>query len=254
MWKLTKGNKDMLKVMCEKCKLAIQKTQADYTLDLSVLGDCVVEPKINITVADYIRIMKSTFSKTVELTKRIHKENISDSPYDLLFVGGSTRCPFLRKWIEDELNHKAVEFDYDPDKIVAQGASYCATLIESGEFEIQVLETINQAVSLKTQGNIAEVLIPEGTKLPFETMKPVTNSEDGTGIDLSLYQGDSINVDNNTFIGQMNYNLSSFKKAHTAVVYITIFVECDGTIHLKCKEPMHDEVEVILQTAEVDKC
>lgn len=252
MWKLTRENKDKLKVMCETAKLAIQKTRSSYTLDLTSLGDCVVTPKIEITVNEYIKIMKSTFSKTVELAKRIHREAISDSPYDLLFVGGSTRCPFLREWIEIELDHKAVPIDYDPDRIVVQGASYCAELIASGEFEIQVLETINQAISLETEGKMAEVIVNEGTKLPFEVMKPITNSKDGTGLTLNLYQGDSINVENNTFIGQMKYELSDFKKAYTAVVYLTICVTSDGTIHLKCKEPMHEEKEVIMQTTGVN--
>ena len=191
--------------------------------------------------------MKATFKNCLILTKRIITKAVSEGDnYSFIFVGGSTRCPYLREWIEEELDIKAVPISYNQDTIVAQGAAYFANLIEEGKASSAVVDVI-KALGIEETGGFIKNIIPNDTKLPVEKTIFASNSIDGSGVFIKLYQGESIRVENAYNIGTLNYEFSEPKKALMGTIRVKLRVDMSGVITLSAKEPGREEVSLQLK-------
>lgn len=235
--KMHSHDKEKLKDMCEEAKMWIQNKKEDYVFNLSEFAHCTSQLEYKLTVEEYIDVMKTVFKKTAILTKRIVNDSIADANYNFIFVGGSTRCPYLREWIESEIKHEAVPIDYNQDTLVAEGVAYYAKLMEDGLTESMISNIIPMPVSIELKDGTSKVLIPKGTKLPCEESKLLTSTERCSGLNIKVYQGESIIASNNYFIGNLKYEFDEVKEPCEANVFITISVDNDGIITVKGKEP-----------------
>ena len=76
-----------------KKKIELQKTQGDIVVDLSKWGG----KSYLFTVDTYKAIMKITFADTINDIRTLIKTYIPNSEkFEILLVGGSTHCPYLR--------------------------------------------------------------------------------------------------------------------------------------------------------------
>ena len=240
--KLFKSSTDLIpiiKSMCEKAKLRIQQTGKTVEVDLSVYRAYLPkdsQTSFPISVDVYKEIMQSVFKKCVILTKRVLEKSINYGDiYKFIFVGGSTRCPYLREWVEKELEVKAEEITYDQDKIVAQGAMYYAQLVEKGEAASKVSD-VTKALGIEEVGGFIRNVIPNDTKLPVTKTILVNNAKDSDGIFLNLYQGESARVENATCIGSLDYEFGEMKEAGTGTLKVTLKVDIAGIITLSAKD------------------
>ena len=88
--RISKQMLDKLKRDCTALKVRLQKSQSPEELDLTAYGagHITLYPEV------YVDIMKMTFSETIIKAKRVLGEAIPlEESYDLIMVGGSTRCP-----------------------------------------------------------------------------------------------------------------------------------------------------------------
>ena len=92
---------DIVKVLTSKMRIAketLQKTGLTQYIDMSLMG---VDEEWKLTKEIYIEIMKDVFAPTVKLTKQIIQTNLMETEKPkLVFVGGSTACPFLKEWVK----------------------------------------------------------------------------------------------------------------------------------------------------------
>ena len=78
----------------------MQKERKNFVVDLKAFGGI----KVDFTEDVYIQLMKSAFMKCITLLHRVINSSLEvGSKYDLVLVGGSTRCPYLREWITKEV-------------------------------------------------------------------------------------------------------------------------------------------------------
>lgn len=231
-----------LKWDCSKLKIRVQQSRHDEELDLSSYG----AGRVCMTPQIYTEIMKLTFSETIIKAKKVLGEAVPvGEPYDLVMVGGSTRCPFLREWLAKEMGQTPVEMFYDPDKVVAQGASLYAQMLNDGTAHVQVSD-VTKALSIEMADGSARVLIPRNSKIPVQETTVVYNSVASDKLQLNLYQGDSLLASQNELIGQLLYAYGGILPAGEGEVIVGITVEVDGTIHFSCKELLKAPVEVVL--------
>lgn len=231
-----------LKWDCSKLKIRVQQSQKDEELDLSSYG----AGRVCMTTQIYTEIMKLTFSETIIKAKKVLGEAVPvGESYDLVMVGGSTRCPFLREWVAKEMGQKPVDMFYDPDKIVAQGAALYAQMLNDGTAHVQVSD-VTKALSIEMADGSARVLIQRNSKIPVQETTVVYNSVASDSLQLNLYQGDSVLASQNELIGQLIYSYGSVIPAWEGEVIVGITVEVDGTIHFSCKELLKAPVEVVL--------
>lgn len=231
-----------LKWDCSKLKIRLQKSRSPEELDLTSYG----AGRVTLTPTTYVDIMKLTFQETILKARRVLSEAVPvGEPFELVMVGGSTRCPYLREWVAKEMGQQPIELFYDPDKIVAQGAALYAKMLQEGTAEAQVSD-VTKALSIEMADGTAHVIIPKNAKIPVQETTVVYNSIESDHLQLNLFQGDSLLASQNELIGQLVYNYGEVKPAGEGDVVVGIEIHGDGTIHLSCKELCKAPQEVVL--------
>lgn len=215
-----------------KTKLRMQKERKAFDVSLRELGGQTVR----FTEAVYIQLMKTAFMRCITLMHRVLNSSMEiGSKYEMVLVGGSTRCPYLREWIAQEIGQEPVPLTYDPDKAVAYGAALYAKMYENGEIDYMVSD-ITKALSIGLDDGTVKNVIPANSKVPIEEEVMLHNPVAADCLKISLYQGDSGLAANNSYIGTLTYDYETTKQPYQGVVIVTVKVEASGTVALSCKE------------------
>lgn len=231
-----------LKWECTDLKHRIQKSRNPEALDLSAYG----AGRVILTPETYMELIDCVFAPAIVKAKRVIGESVPDSePYDLIMVGGSTRCPYLREWVAQKLNHEPVEMSYNPDLIVAQGASIYAQMLMDGTADRDVSD-VTKALSIGMSDGTAWIIIERNAKIPVEESVVVWNDTESSILALQLYQGDSSLSCNNECIGILNYDYGRIVPAGQGIVTVGVYIRGDGTIEFSCEEIGHDKKTIVL--------
>lgn len=215
-----------------KQKIKMQETRADFEVDLSMFGG----NKMLFTVENYKQLMKMTFSDCITDMQSLIRSYIPDGEvYDILLVGGSTHCPYLREWIEEVVGSAPAPLDYDPDRVVALGAAMYADLIESDELDVKVSD-VTRALSIGLADGTCQVVVPANSKIPLSTENMFTNPVDAAKLILDLYQGEKMFAKDNENIGQLIYEYETSKLAGTGHVLVKVSIDNMGVISLEANE------------------
>lgn len=240
--RLGKDKLMQLQLLSRSLKEEMQKTRRDIPVELDEFGGLDTYFKEE----TYISLMKMTFAETIIKTRKVIGEAIPfGERYDILLVGGSTRCPYLRAWLTKELGKAPVELSYDPDKVVAQGAALFAQMIESGEADIMVSDVTN-ALSIGLADGTVRTIIEKNSKIPIVETTIVVNDKPSDKLRVNLYQGDSLLSKSNECIGTLVYDYGEVKDSYMGEVIVEISVEASGVITFSCKELLKPPVTVVL--------
>lgn len=227
---------DIVKVLTSKMRIAketLQKTGLTQYIDMSLMG---VNGEWKLTKEIYIEIMKDVFAPTVKLTKQIIQTNLMETERPkLVFVGGSTACPFLKEWVKEETGLEDIPCDTQPDLIVAKGVALYAEMVENGTAETEV-DDVTKCLCIENELGMAEVIIEKNTIIPVTEVKVFDNTEDTQYLNVNLYQGDSILCSENDYVGTLVYDYGEVRPAHTGIVEIEITVDRNGRISLSCTD------------------
>lgn len=236
---------DTIKLLTSKMRIAketLQKTGLDQYIDMSIVG---VNGEWKLTKDTYITIMKDVFAPTVKLTKQIIQTNLMESEKPkLVFVGGSTACPFLKQWVKEETGLEDIPCDVQPDLIVAKGVALYAEMVENGTAETEV-DDVTKCLCIENELGMAEVIIEKNTIVPVTEVKVFDNTEDTQFLNVNLYQGDSILCSENDYVGTLVYDYGEVRPAHTGIVEIEITVDRNGRISLSCTDITTNDTQQI---------
>lgn len=239
-----------LKEIAESLKLHIQKhgsatfNAADYSLE-----DCFDKPVFEVAEESYKNALKLAFGKTIPRTERVIVESMfAKEELEFIFVGGSTRDPYLRQMIEEAISMKAAELTYNPDHIVGQGAAYFAYLLSTGEAQDYVSD-VTKALGFQLGDGTILNLIPNNSQIPVSVKRVVTNDKKASGVNFSVYQGDSVLASECSHIGDLIYQFEEGEQeAKAAMVTITLEVNQSGLLTVRAKEIgcLEQKVELVL--------
>ena len=235
----TKLNRAKIKSKMRLLKERIQKSGTTEYEDLSEFGavcDCVV------TLEDYKRIMKEVFWKTVVMTQEVISKNIpvSEKP-KLVFVGGSSSCPYLKEMVNDELHLDVVECQYNPDLIVAKGVALYAGLVEAGTAD-DILEDVTKRLCIEDEKGCTITIIEDNSYLPCSSSRVVHNTEKAKKLELKLYQGNKLLAADNDYIGTLIYNYDEEVEAGEGIVEVEVSVSVSGVVSLSAYNVLYGEV------------
>ena len=229
-------SKDNVKILRSKIRIAkevLQKTGLPQYVDMSCVG---VNEEWCLTKELYIKIMKEVFEPTVRLTNQLVRTNLMDTEVPkLVFVGGSTACPFLKEWVKEETGLDDIPCETQPDYIVAKGVALYAKMLEDGTAEKEV-DDVTKCLCIENDMGMAEVIIEKNTIIPTTEVKVFDNSTDTQFLNINLYQGDSIFCKDNDYIGTLVYDYEEVRAAHTGLVEVEIKVDRNGRISLSCTD------------------
>ena len=241
MHRLSDSEFEELKYKCSEYKIQMQKEGKTIIAEFSYLGAYAIKHQVEFTEDDYISIMKQVFKPGIDIALSIRNDAIYEGEdYKVIAVGGSTHCPYLRKWLAEELEHRVEPQTYDPDRIVAEGATYYAHLIEQGILEDNVVETV-KSIRIGLADKTTRVLIPEGTSLPFEDEFLLENAGDCEKVCYEFYQGDNYLVDPKNLIGKFIYDYGEFTKAGEGLLFTKLRMDISGLLTVSVRTLLGQE-------------
>lgn len=240
--KMNALSRNALQHLATKMKIKMQKERKDFEVDLSAWSG----NRIVFKEQDYIQLMKLTFSETINMIKKIVDANIPyGEHYEVLLVGGSTRCPYLREWIAEECRVVIPDLDYDPDRVVAQGAALYASLLESGEIDM-VVSDVTKALSIEMADGTCNVLVEANSKVPLSQETIYSNNVEASSIRINLLQGDNTFAKDNECIGTLEWQYAEVKKPLDGQVIVRVDIDIAGVITFSVKELLRAPKVVIL--------
>lgn len=225
-----------------KQKIRMQKERAPFEVDLSPWSG----KSVLLNPETYISLMKMTFSETINCTNSLINKFIPENEvYDILLVGGSTHCPYLRDWIEDVTGKKPAPLTYNPDIVVAQGAALYANILDNDNIDKQVSD-VTRALSIALYDGTASVIVPANSKIPLVVEKMFSNPQPATSLVLDLYQGESMFVKDNELIGTLIWDYGEPKDIQEGQVIVKVSIDNKGVITFSANELLRQPKVVIL--------
>lgn len=231
-----------LQHLCGKYKCQMQKERQDIEIDMSNFGG----HRFLFTVVNYVELMKIAFSQTINcMTKLITQWIPEGEVYDILLVGGSTHCPYLKQWLEEVTGRQVAPLTYDPDRVVGQGAALYASLVESGDVGVAVSD-VTKELSIGLHDGTVSVIVPANSKIPLSMEQVFSNPVDAAALRLQLYQGESMFVKDNECIGELVWEYDTPRAAQTGQVIVNIDIDANGVIKFSAHELLSPPKIVIL--------
>ena len=114
-------------------------------------------------------------------------------------------------------------------------------MYDKGEIE-QMVSDVTKALSIGLQDGTAKIVIPENSKVPIEEEVMLCNPVEASELVVSLYQGNSGIVANNSYIGTLKYDYGKLQPPKRGTVFVTVTVTLSGIVKLSCKELMKPAV------------
>ena len=206
-----------LKKECEKCKIALS-TEKEYSIVLPFFAEVVGKPVSLEEVIDrglFESLIKAYIDSTKEPIRRaLHDAKLQKEEIGLiLLVGGSTRIPYVRNFIETEMDKTPGRSLIDPDLAVVRGASIQAGLLEdkiSKEDGIMITDVCPYTLGVAVLGyvggipnaDVFDVIIPRNTTIPVTKEKVYgTAVDDQTSVGIDVYQGENKKASTNNPLG-----------------------------------------------------
>ena len=243
-----------LKMAAERAKISLS-AKVDATIEEDLLpvpqGD-PVSLKLDISREDFESWIAPYLDQTSrEIRSALKEAKLEAGDIDqCVLVGGSTRIPAVVEQVASFFGGSRLPV-IDPDLCVAKGAAVQGGII-SGEHCEQVLIDVT-AHTLGTKafsGNYLEEklivvpIIPRNSQIPtVKSQRFHTRFEDQERIQVTVYQGESEEPDENTLIGEIYMNLVP-SPAQTPIV-IEFGYDLDGIIHVRVEQQGYGKIKEV---------
>lgn len=207
-----------LKRAAEECKIALSnKNNHEILLPFLLTGKGGKPISVEKTVkrSEFEQwIDEKIKSTSAPITKALADAGIRPTDLDVvLLVGGSTRIPCVKRFVEECLDNEAKSL-LDPDLTVARGAAIQAGILEGSlnegaELILTDVCPYTLGVSVLYGGFLEDRLvfdpiIPRNTTIPVERRKIYYPAYDyQTQVRIKAYQGDSSDPENNELLGDV---------------------------------------------------
>jgi len=154
----------------------------------------------------------------------------------VVFVGGPTRMPVVRKFFEDIFGRPA-ELGVDPMECVASGAAIQAGVLSGEVSDIVLVDVTPLTLGVETLGGVATSLIARNTPIPVKHTETFTTAADmQTSVTIHVYQGERpMSADN---IGLGEFTLSGLAPAPRGIpkVDVTFDIDSNGILDVTAKD------------------
>ena len=154
----------------------------------------------------------------------------------LVFVGGPTRMPVVRKFFEDLFGRKA-EMGVDPMECVASGAAIQAGVLSGEVGDIVLVDVTPLTLGVETLGGVATSLIGRNSPIPVKHTETFTTAADmQTAVTIHVYQGERPMARDNTSLGEFNLDGLAPAPRGMPKVDVTFDIDANGILNVTAKD------------------
>ncbi|MCB9681472.1 MAG: Hsp70 family protein [Alphaproteobacteria bacterium] len=181
--------------------------------------------------------------RSIDTCERILKEAGADREAidELLLVGGQSRMPMVRRELEQFLG-RPPSHKVHPDEAVAIGAAIMARSLSARggnqpSRDVTLLDVLPMPIGISKPDGTMYVLFPKNEPLPAKKTRVLTTSKDDQKtLVLRMYQGESLEVDDNELLGSfVFYGLRRGPKGDVRLE-VTFHIDSEGILNLSARD------------------
>lgn len=182
-----------LKDAAEKAKIELSSTTLT-DISLPYITATEAGPQhLNCTLsrAQLENLISDYIDKCVKLCDGVlEKAKLTASDIDeVLLVGGTTRIPAIQEMIKKYFGKEGNK-SVNPDEAVALGAAIQGSILTGEQDGVLLLDVTPLNLNITTEGNMATVMIPANTTIPYEKSEIFTTAADNQpSVVISVTQG-----------------------------------------------------------------
>ncbi len=235
--------KRRLKKECEKAKIFLSSAK-ETTIELDSLAEGE-DLNLEITRA----LFESKIKKYLDQCIQCVNEALKDAKFkksqidEIVLVGGSSKIPIVQQMLKDYFG-KEPNKSIHPDEAVAYGAAYQAASIqglineEDGLEQLVLIDVIPLSLGVAVGGEIMDIVVPRNTKIPITNKSKtyVTAADYQDKVLIEVYQGERVQVKDNSFIGQFLVEGLQKKKAGEVSIKVNFNVDVDSILNVNAEE------------------
>lgn len=238
-----------LKAAAEECKIALS-AQDSFKINLPLLTEKNGRPLSldeTLTRDAFEEMIGDLVKKTAApIENAIRESGFSRERIDMvLLVGGTTRVPLVKRYIETLLGKEAGVL-VDPDLAVAMGAAIQADLIDGAAKDTDMVITDVCPFSLGVRAILLDdkfvereamsVIIPRNTTIPVTRRETYcTFSDYQTVADILVYQGESESLSENRLIGKFQIHDIPPRKTGEESLLVSFSYDVNGLLDVECE-------------------
>lgn len=238
-----------LKKECEKCKIALS-TDDEYSIVLPFFAEVDGKPvslEAEIDRENFESLIKPLIDSIRDPIQRaLQDADLTKNDINLiLLVGGSTRIPYVRKFIEEEMGKTPGRSLVDPDLAVVRGASIQAGILEeqfSVEEGIMITDVCPYTLGISVLDFVAgipvedvfDIIIPRNTTIPVTKEKIYGTVRDNQKkVEIKVYQGENKRASTNNFLGNFILDGIPPKPASEQKVKVAFSYDVNGILQVE---------------------
>ena len=242
-----------IKEAAEKAKIELS-TLLTTDIDLPFIASDTSGPKhlhTTLTRAKLEQLTRPIIEKIKDPIIRTLKDAKLE-PKDIqkiILIGGQTRMPLVRKFVEDLLGKKP-ERGVDPMECVAVGAAIQGGVLAGEVKDLLLLDVTPLSLGIETLGRVFTRIIERNTTIPTKKSQIFSTAADFQDtVTVNVLQGERSMAADNTSLGM--FNLTGIPPAPRGVpqIEVTFDIDADGILNVSAKDMATGKEQKITITA-----